>query len=169
MRRFRMHLGVAALTLTTLVAAGRVEARTAKWATPRPISFGTLQRGDTLRIDYGSSGCFSSTRAEVLILGNEPSVARVVVWEAGPVPKEAPLEPKRRTVHLTRKDRRGLDRLLAFYRAPHSNGCTTVDHVTLTLSHNGMTVQSESFVDGSCGVHEEPGVLTLDEIVRLRT
>jgi hypothetical protein len=37
------------------------------------------------------------------------------------------------------------------------------------LSHKGKTEWSESFVDGSCRGHDEPGVVTLDEIVRVRT
>ena len=138
-------------------------------AARRPISVSHLQRGDTLRIEYASSGCFSSTRAEVVILGSDPSRARVVRWSSGPVRAESPAEPERRTVSLTREDRQGLDNLLAFYRSSRSNGCTTVDHIKLTLSHKGRKARSESFVDGSCRVHDEPGLVTLDEVVRLRT
>jgi hypothetical protein len=158
------------LVLSNVLAVGQAGAHlsSAKAASGR-ISISTLQRGDTLRIEYSSSGCFSSTQAEVWILGEDPSVARVVVWESGPVRSQSPAEPKHRTVRLTSDDRRGLDKLLAFYRSPRSSGCTTVDHIKLTLSHKGKTKRSESFVDGSCRGHDEPGVVTLDEIVRVRT
>ena len=171
MRRFRVHLEMAVLVLSVVSAMGAAAPYPSSSAATRrePISLSHLHRGDTLRIEYSSSGCFFSTRAEVWILGRDPSVARVVVWDSGPVRAEGPVEPKRRTVRLTSEDRRGLDNLLAFYRSSRSRGCTTVDHIKLTLSRKGKTARSESFVDGSCRVHDEPGVVTLDEIVRLRT
>jgi hypothetical protein len=166
-----VHLEIAVLVLSVVSTMGAaVPYPSSNAATRRkPISLSHLHRGDTLRIEYSSSGCFSSTRAEVWILGRDPSVARVVVWDSGPVRVESPAEPKHRTVRLTSEDRRGLDKLIAFYRSSRSSGCTTVDHIKLTLSSKGQAVRSESFVDGSCRVHDEPGVVTLDEIVRLRT
>jgi hypothetical protein len=116
-------------------------------------------------VEYSTSGCFQGYRAEIMVLGRVPSVARVAVWQTY---IRLRAEPDVYSVRLSRSDRKGLDSLLAVYRTAKAFGCTTYDEITVSMSRQGRRLQPLVFVDGSCEADKHRGVVRLAEIIGRR-
>jgi len=70
-------------------------------------------------------------------------------------------------VSLSEEDRRGLDRLLDFYRTiPADRGCTTVEEITLTWRIPGEPERIEHYIDDSCSASDREDRLTLWGLIR---
>ena len=128
------------------------------------VSFSELQDGDTLWVTFESGGCFHGYRAELTLLGREPSTMHVKFWNL--TLASSPKEPEARTVKLTRTDRSGLDRLVAYYKTKPPGGCTTVDRISLSMSRKGRRSSPLNFTDGSCHqFRRSERVVTLHEVI----
>lgn len=135
MKRF----AILALALMALGAPAR-QARVA--------SFLDLPKGDLLVIHYRSSGCFHTTQA-------------TLEYRSGPKPVVRVKGEGRKVIRPTREEIRRLDSLLNFYRGPRSSNCTTVDTVTFSQIHDGKTVATETFTDGSCSSYDRKDILQI--------
>jgi hypothetical protein len=167
----RDALGGVAAVLITLGLAVAPSLRTAaselgpSTITDPPISFTRLRNGDTLWVEYSTSGCSHGYRAEIMILGRIPSIARVSVWRTY---VRLRAEPDVYSVRLSRLDRRGLDSLLSVYRTAKPFGCTTYDEIRVSMSRRGLRFPPLVFVDGSCEADKHRGVVRFAEIVGRR-
>ena len=61
----------------------------------------------------------------------------------------------------------GLDRLLAFYRKNHGDGCTTVEHVTLRTIGGASQQREETYTDASCATFEDATLFPFGRLLRL--
>lgn len=59
-----------------------------------------------------------------------------------------------------------LEQLLAFYRLPHSNGCTAIDGVSIRQFRNGKLIAKETFMDDSCIFRSGEKRSSLSRIIR---
>ena len=112
------------------------------------IGFGKLPQGATLTVDHRSDGCFHNTATRYEFTSDTVTISQL-----------EPQLAKRGTVKLTGADRGRLDKTLAFYRRAPRGGCTTIEEVALTLRKDGKVVARESYVDGSCTIGEQQGLL----------
>ena len=94
-----------------------------------------LRNGDTLWIEYESSGCFHSYRADLTLYGREPNLAHLEVWNFGILGRTD--GPVGRTVRLTDEDLGLLDSLVASYQMAPTEISSGVDRITFTSSRKG--------------------------------
>jgi hypothetical protein len=99
------------------------------------VSFVGLRNGDTLWIQYESSGCFHSYRADFTLYGREPNVAHLKFWNFGIVDRTD--GPVPRTVRLTDEDLLVLDSLVGSYKVTPTEISSGSDRITFTSSRKG--------------------------------
>jgi hypothetical protein len=99
------------------------------------VSFVGLRNGDTLWIQYESSGCFHSYRADFTLYGREPKVAHLKFWNFGIAGRTD--GPVARTVRLTDEDLLVLDSLVGSYQVTHPEVSSGSDRITFTSSRKG--------------------------------
>ena len=126
-------------------------------ATPRAgagqINFTRLPAGSTLTVDFHSSGCFHDTATRY-----EFSNKQVTIFQL------APKLVKLGTVQLADADLEKLDKTLAFYYDAPSGGCTTVEEISFLLRQGGKVIAHEKYIDGSCTIDEQKGLLRFGEL-----
>ena len=112
-------------------------------------SFRELARGDRLRVQYQSRGCFHNDRYDFEFEGGDALVAR---------------SSGGRVVALSSAQRSGLDRLLRFYRERRDGLCTTQDTITVAYFRSGRKIATERFTDGTCDTYEMKGVTRFRDV-----
>lgn len=141
--------------------------------TPAPTFYGA-GAGDSVVIDFESSGCFHHDYHHVVVShGSAPGVmiARETGtryrWRGSDPPNKAPVALRSAgSTILTPRDIERLNKLIAFYRSNRAEGCTTVDQIQITRKHGSQILAHEEFEDASCRTHydyKEP--LTIPELV----
>jgi len=122
-----------------------------------------LASDESLRIRYFSTGCYHLQERLIVIAGGRDKSAAV-----SPASRESVGMPRDAggNVRLDGFDVRRFDRLLAFYRAiDRPRGCVIKEDIILTWMKRGEPVAIERFADQSCAASENPGRLTLRELV----
>lgn len=114
-------------------------------------SFTALPAGDTLQIDFKSDGCFHHNHFS-FTYGRSPQPTMTVTRFQTEWIDDKPTEESKYlgVLALTPNDIKQLDRLMAYYREPHGDGCTSVERVTIQHVHRGRVVAEETFKDESC-------------------
>jgi hypothetical protein len=156
-----VRLGILLLLLTGTQSAAFAKNAQSGAAGDSSSWFSRLEKADTLRVSYFTSGCFHRQKAEITIFGSEPTLARIVRWSLFLVQNP---KPDTTVVSLSDADRVGLDHLIAYYKSERPGGCTSFERGSLTLSHRGRKPRSESFFDASCEASGS-GRLTFYELI----
>lgn len=115
----------------------------------RVPSFGDLRTGETIEVDFRSSGCFNSEHLTLVFRkekGLEAEVSKVVFDKETNEDKSVP----QGRVALSKSETEGLDRLIKFYRNLEEGHCTTAESVQVTYRNGDEEVAKESFVDRTC-------------------
>ena len=120
--------------------------------TRSPVSFQRLPSDQNIQVSFSSHGCFHSTQYDFEFRRNPALTAKVT--------GRSPLG----TVTLSDREAAGLDRLLAFYSQPHLGGCTTVDHISVTLRKGGQTLFTKSYRDATCDTYDRKDFTTFPSI-----
>lgn len=144
---------------------------TAKTATPKgAVSFFEAQLGDVFVINFQSHGCFHHEVQEIVITRAKKWMVDIVDCSDhyNEATKKIVTHSRRKMAALELKeaDAARLDRLLEFYRLPHSDGCTTEDQITILQRRGANILAQESFVDGSCATYGNKELLTIGQLVR---
>ena len=134
-----------------------------------PSTISSMAPGETMEVEFSSHGCFHQSHYKLAFTRSDGRVT-VTGVEIPPMrsPKPSgetgtPLEPK----NLTNHEIVGIDRLLAYYRKPSdpSSFSTTTDMIKITNRRKSGIVGSESYTDRSGGIHDQWGVLTIQDLV----
>ena len=124
---------------------------------------GALRPGESIAVDFVSTGCFSSTHYNFEIGAGKKPLVSAQTFKLG---KPEPVELGKLT--LSPADVAGLNRLFQMYRTLPQGGCTTVDTITLTQMRGDKEIAKERFVDRTCS-YERKDVLRFTELIqRLR-
>jgi hypothetical protein len=162
----------AALTFALLVAIGlpglaQTRKHSSGHPTARANTFANLAAGDTVAVRYASQGCFHSIMFDLVFTKGDAVTATIyrvqATWNADDTPGTEKRE-RVGVVVLDAKDIKGLDRLLAFYRAKPDDHCTTRDMIRIAWNRHGTAPIAESIVDGSCETHSMQGIVTFDAL-----
>jgi hypothetical protein len=131
---------------------------------PAHIEFAALAPGDEVSVHFESDGCFHHVAAEV-VLTREANGLAIALNHA-----DANLIPSTHFAAapaLDAEEMLRLDRVLGFYRSNRSEGCTTVDHVTLRVLSGAWKGIEESYTDASCGTMEASTYYPFGALVRV--
>ncbi len=110
-------------------------------------SLSGLRIGDSVRVDYMTSGCFHFFHAKFTIDGRAPLAATITRF----IPNwEAPDDLVSKPVVLTAENLQAMDQALNFYRSHPDGGCTTAEIVKITWRMRDQWIYSESLVTRSC-------------------
>ena len=127
-------------------------------------TFSGLQKGEELRVDFDSRGCFHCYTYELKFSRTAAGVVVSFTSETRGALGE---------LVLGMSDLAGLDRLLSFYRSVRLGGCTTKDSIKVARLRKGTIVATERFTDESCEAsslsYDNGDMLTIHAmILRLR-
>lgn len=145
-----------ALALVAALATGLCLTTLARGPAPwQPIRFARLPGGYQIRVDYTSQGCFNYEHEGWLYTGSPHPQLAVTPYRRDDSRQnegERISEVAGRTwvVTLTADEVATLDTALDGYRRAELGGCTTVDHIRLTLLRYGKPIRTESYVDDTC-------------------
>jgi hypothetical protein len=136
------------------------------------VTFSSLPKGDLLQIAFMSSGCFHFVSYELKFrVTPEPIVGVTRVepkWSDDRKRFTSTNRVNLGNLTLAKTDLQGLDRLLAFYRSGPRSGCTTVDKISISQIHRGITTATEQFTDGSCSYDRKDLIRITDLVARLQ-
>ncbi|MFT4550431.1 MAG: hypothetical protein ACI8XO_002757 [Verrucomicrobiales bacterium] len=121
----------------------------------KPIQFNELAKGQTLTIDHHSSGCFHNEATRYEFEGKQVKITPVF-----------PDMQTHRIIQLSDRDFKKLDGTLKFYRYVADAGCTTREHISVKLYEDEKLIAEEKYIDGSCTIEEQKGILPLCELER---
>ncbi len=134
------------------------------------VSFFEAQPGDVFEINFQSHGCFHHEVQKIVITRAKKWMVEIVDCSDhyNEATKKVVTHSRRKMASLELKeaDAARLDRLLEFYRLPHSGGCTTEDRITIRQRRGANILAKETFVDGSCATYDKKELLTIGQLVR---
>lgn len=116
-----------------------------------------LKKYQKMEILYQSIGCFHNKSHIFLFSDNF-----VKIYSSTLVYQE---KQKIGELLLSKKDIKGLDKQLRLYSKNMMMGCTTTDSVTIKVMIGSLVIQKYNFVDSSCNMHGQEGVLTFNSLL----
>ena len=142
-------------------------------AEQKVASFSALPKGDELEVTFRTSGCFHFAAYELTFRRSKDTNVSVtqIIYEGSPE-REAITATNRidlGQLSLSKSDLEGLDKLLRFYRNVPEGRCTTVEGISISQRHEGRTVATEKYVDGSCAADYVKDVRTIPALVKRLT
>ncbi len=115
------------------------------------LRFSELKQGESIAIDFVSSGCFHHEHYELVFRRDRELQVTIreaqIVWEGNKVASESFRLLKSR--NLNDQEAKGLDALLEFYRSKPRAAFTTIDTITVSHSHPAGDLTIEKFTDAS--------------------
>lgn len=130
-------------------------------------SFATLQAGQTIEVDFRSSGCFRSEHLSFRFRNENGLRVEVSNFKFDTKTREEVLEPLG-SLRLNKNDAIALDGLLKFYRTKPEGHCTSVDSGAIRLMQGGKEISSESFRDATCSASNSEMLKLSDLANRLK-
>jgi hypothetical protein len=129
-------------------------------------TFAQLKPGESVDVDFVSSGCFNIQRYELKFTrANDLSVnVKSISHSTGKDGKAVLKTINLGNLKLAQTDINGLDSLIQFYRSKPKDGCTTVDTIILSHRRGGQLLAREKFKDGSCS-YQLPNVVRVTDLV----
>jgi len=112
--------------------------------------FSELPRGNLLRIDVQTSGCFEQN-ANYFIFHSRPAP----ILEIAGLPTQT----------LSETDVKGLDKLLEFYRHVKNGSCTSTDTISLEEYSGDTLVAKETYVDSTCKTLDDNKMFSLRTLI----
>lgn len=124
-------------------------------------SLRALGADQSLVVEFSSSGCFHNYTDIIVFTTGKASIYTVESKWSEEKKKQVETGKKHLgIVKLSDDDITKLDALFKFYAGGPDRGCTTVDHITVSLEKDDKVIKTYDFTDGSCDTYEMKSVLT---------
>jgi hypothetical protein len=129
------------------------------------ISFAALAPGDQIGVHFESRGCFHHFTADFVLTRIDGGLAIEMVNGQANAARGWRMVAAFTTLNSAQVQ--GLDRVLGFYRRNRTEGCTTVDHVTLRTIGGASQQREETYTDASCATLEDSTSFPIVALLRL--
>jgi hypothetical protein len=133
-------------------------------------TFSALPHGEEMQVGFQSVGCFHSLTYELSFRRASEAIVSVAKVEYGWSQERHVITATNRVelgeLTLSEAELAGLDRLLRYYRASHTGGCTTRDVIVFSRRRDGRIVATEQFTDDSCATYDMKDLVTIPALVQ---
>jgi hypothetical protein len=132
----------------------------------KPPLVSELKQDEELIVTHGSWGCFHSSVLTYRFAGNKVHIYNVTdLSSRGRPAEDYSKDTYRGTVHVSRWDKKGLDRLFWFYAKGSDGGCSTQDLIIIKHMSGSNVLKRVEYFDGSCEtIMSENTFITLNDL-----